>query len=222
MLKDKLTKTEKGFTFLQRKKAEPLLKFLNERVCVSLKGKGKPFVKVAFAQSKANKGFTLVEVLVYSVSLTIISAVIVTFTIQILGVYETSRRIRESTDNARRALDTISQEIRHATKLYETTSFLDSHPGQLSLETTRDLPPGESSTYVDFYLDNGALYMKREDQPDLMVTSDKVRVTNLVFTNLKGPTSRPAIRTKITVEYKDPTTGPKTPVTMTTTAGLRI
>jgi type II secretory pathway pseudopilin PulG len=178
-------------------------------------------IKASYISKVGKSGFTLIEVLIYSTILVVIAFIIVSFVNQILGVSETSRRLRESTDNARRALDTITQEIRHAESLYEPTSILDSNPGQLSLDTIRDLPSGETNTYTDFYLDNGALYMKKEGNPTQLLTSEKVKVTNLTFSNLEGLTTRPAIRVTITLEYNSPISGPKTPFTMTTTAVMR-
>lgn len=168
-----------------------------------------------------SKGFTLTEVLIYSAILAIVSLVILVFINQLLGVNETTRRAREATDNARRSLDTISQEIRHADSVYGNTSSFGSNPGQLSLETTRDVPAEEASTYVDFYVDNEQLFMKRESQIEQRITSEKVKVTNLTFTNLAGSTTWPAVRVAITVEYRDPISGPKNQVTMMTTAILR-
>ncbi len=96
------------------------------------------------------KGFTMIEVLVYVTLLAIISLVVLLFINQLLGVNETTRRTRESLDNARRALETITQEIRHADSIYTPTSTFGSNPGQLSLATVRDLPSDENLTYVDF------------------------------------------------------------------------
>lgn len=165
-------------------------------------------------------GFTLIEVLVYAALLAIVSLVILLFVNQLLGVNESTRRTRESLDNARRALETITQEIRHADSLYTPTSVFGTNPGQLSLVTTRDLPADEDLTYVDFYLDNNNLYLKREGQTDQLVTSEKVKVTNLTFTN-NNVGGEDAIRTAITVEHRDPTSGSKNTVTLTSSAVLR-
>lgn len=197
------------------------LRINDKRIYVFPQEKGKPLVKIAFASAKANKGFTLPEVLIYSALLAIVSLVIIVFINQLLGVNETARRARESTDNARRVIDTIAQEIRHAESVYTPTSTFGSSPGQLSLETLRDVPADEESTYVDFYVDNEQLFIKRESQATQLLTSEKVRVTNLTFTNLTGATTWPAIRISVTVEYRDPIGGPKNQVTMTSTAVLR-
>ncbi len=166
------------------------------------------------------KGFTLIEVLIYATLLAVISLVVLLFVNQLLGVNETTRRVRESLDNARRSLETIAQEVRHADSIYTPTSVFGSSPGQLSLATVRDLPDDENLTFVDFYVDQGSLYLKREGQSDQLLTSEKVKVTNLTFTN-NSTGGKDAIRISITIEYKDPITGPKNAVTLTSTSVLR-
>ena len=171
---------------------------------------------------KNSDGFTLIEVLIYATIFVIIGVVISSYFIQIVSVTETSRRARESNDNASRAMNVITQEIRHATAVYKPTSKFTPNPspGQLSLETTRDLPSEENTTYVDFYLDDEGIYLKREDQVEELLTSEKVKVTNFTFTHLTGRTDT-SVQVNLTVEYIDAASGPKTPVTLTQTASLR-
>ena|SRR3989344_3831821 len=171
--------------------------------------------------SKLNKGFTLIELLIYGLFLVIISVVAVSFFIQVVNVTETSRRSRESLENAHRVLDVISQEIRHAKSVYDPTSTLDTNPGQLSLETTRDLPTDEETTYVDFYVDDDRLYVKREGQDEQLITSEKVKVNELTFSLLADASEKPAVQVRITVEYVDPIRGPSNAVTLVSTATLR-
>lgn len=170
---------------------------------------------------KPPKGFTLIELLIYTALLVIVSVVSVAFFIQIVNITETSRRGREALDNARGALDTISQEIRHANSIYTPTSRLDNAAGQLSLETSRDIPSDEDSTYVDIYLDSERLYLRRESQTDQLVTSEKVKVKELRFSLLNDASSKPAVQIKLTVEYFDQTSGPSNSVTLTSTSTLR-
>lgn len=166
-------------------------------------------------------GFTLIEMVVYVTLLSIVSLVVISVLFQFLGINETSGRIRSATTEARSSLDTIAQEIRFASSVYTPTSVFGTSPGQLSLETSRFVPADENSTYVDFYVDNNGLYLKREGQGAQLLTSQKVKVTNLVFTNLNGYTGLPAIRTQITIQYKDPGNGPKEAVTLESTTALR-
>ena len=171
-------------------------------------------------------GFTLMELLIYTALFVIISVVTISLFIQIVSVTETYRRNRESLDNARRAMDVITQEIKHAKSVYTPTSVLGSHPGQLSLETTRDADAEtikETTTYVDFYLDADHLYLKREGQNSpQIITSEKVKVSNLVFTLLNNSgTGNPTIRTQITVVYADPIHGSTNSVSLVSTTSLR-
>ncbi|OGY22090.1 MAG: hypothetical protein A2126_02265 [Candidatus Woykebacteria bacterium GWB1_45_5] len=159
--------------------------------------------------------------LVYAALLAIISVVLVSFFIQVVNVTETSRRAREALDNARRSMDVISQEIKHGVNVYTPTSTLGSSPGQLSLETKRDAPADETSTYVDFYLDSEGIYLKREGQDAQLLTSEKVRITSLVFRSLNSTSGTPAVRVELTAVYKDPISGPSNAVTLVSTTSLR-
>ena len=193
---------------------------MRNRLFKQLKGK-KARLPTLNALIYSGRAFTLIELLIYGLFLVIISVVAVSFFIQVVNVTETSRRSRESLENARRALDVISQEVRHAKSVYDPTSTLDTNPGQLSLETTRDLPPDEETTYVDFYVDDDRLYVKREGQDEQLITSEKVKVNELTFSLLADASEKPAVQVRITVEYVDPIRGPSNAVTLVSTATLR-
>lgn len=179
-------------------------------------------IDLGFKNKKTGqRGFTLIELLIYTVILVIISLVSVSFFIQVVNVTETSRRSREALDNAKGALETITQEIRHADSIYTPTSVLDNPSGQLSLETSRDIPDDEESTYVDIYVDNERLYLRREGIPDQLITSKKVKVKDLQFGLLSDASSKPAVQVTLTVEYFDQAAGPSNSVTLTSTSTLR-
>ena len=193
---------------------------MRNRLFKQLKGK-KARLPTLNALIYSGRAFTLIELLIYGLFLVIISVVAVSFFIQVVNVTETSRRSRESLENARRALDVISQEVRHAKSVYDPTSTLDTNPGQLSLETTRDLPPDEETTYVDFYVDDDRLYVKREGQDEQLITSEKGKVNELTFSLLADASEKPAVQVLVTVEYVDPIRGPSNAVTLVSTATLR-
>jgi type II secretory pathway pseudopilin PulG len=170
-----------------------------------------------FDLKKEETGFTLIELLIYTVLMVIISVVAVTFVIQFVNVVETARRSRESLDNARRVMDVVGQEVKHANSVYTPTTVTN----QLSLETTRDLPTDEENTYVDFYVDDQRLYMRREGQNPQIVISEKVRLSSLTFTILQDSNQRQFVRTQVTVEYADPISGPSNAVSLVSTTALR-
>ncbi|MDP2720821.1 MAG: hypothetical protein Q8O75_02675 [bacterium] len=184
-------------------------------------------LKYFLPKAKSSIGFTLIELLIYAALLIIIGVVAVAFFIQVINVTETSRRSRESLDNARRVIDVIGQEIRHGSSVYTLTSKLDMDNGQLSLETTRDLPADEESTYVDMYLNSdGRVYLRRESGTDQLITSEKVKVTKLRFSLLSDPAvndpaEKTAVQVIVTAQYLDPISGPSNQVTLTSTSTLR-
>lgn len=148
---------------------------------------------------KRASGFGLIEVMVYTVLLFLISLAVAGFVFQLLRFNNRSQAHAQVLDDARRAIGVMTYEIRHARSLYNPTSIFSSHPGQLSLETTRQTPANEDSTYIDFYLDSERLYLKREGAPPQLITSPRVRITSLVFTQLAAGTSPPTIRIALTV-----------------------
>jgi len=148
----------------------------------------------------SHKGFTLIELLVYVALLVVVATLIAGFVPKLIRGYLTTQAKEEVLTNTINALETINQEVRHATSVYADTSVFDDSYGQLSLETTRDLPDDESTTYVDIYLDDGSLYLKREGEDPTIITSTKVEITDLTFVQF-GSGDNPAIRTTMTMWY---------------------
>ena len=163
-------------------------------------------------------GFTLIEFLVYTAVLSIVIAVISSFIVWSIHSTNKVKAMRETLDNARRAMEIITYEIKEAKSIYtpNTTST------QLSLETTKYLPEGEETTYIDFYLCEKRLCFKKEGQGPAVLTSDSVEINNLVFTQIiSGET--PSIQINLTAGYKNPDSRPELQalVNLISTASLR-
>jgi type II secretory pathway component PulJ len=168
-------------------------------------------------------GFSLLEVLVYISLLTVVGLALVGFATRIIRSNSEAQLKAQVLDNARSAMALMTKEIRHANGVYDPTSTLLSHPGQLSLATTFDPPADEQETYVDFYLDDERLYRKREGSAAELITAEKVRVTNLTFTYLQQTLAVPAVQITLTVEPADAASGAadRSTVTLSSTASLR-
>ncbi|MGH7926327.1 MAG: PulJ/GspJ family protein [Candidatus Binatia bacterium] len=168
-------------------------------------------------------GLTLIEILVYTGLLATMIVVLTLFAVQVIRRNAHAQLAAQTLDNARGAMAVITQDIRHATGVYSPTSVFSSHPGQLSLVTTQELPAGEDETYVDFYVDDEQLYVKREEAAAEAITSNNVRVTSMTFLYLHQTSSAPAIRVSLTVEPRDTSAQASSEgsVTLTTTASLR-
>lgn len=124
-----------------------------------------------------NRGFTLIELLVYAALLVLIVAAVTTLLFGVLKSHAKARAIRDVIHNTILATDAVSLEIKEATSVYDSTTS----SSQLSLETTKNLPAGETSTYVDFFICESRLCMKRESQSPIALTSDSVEIRSLVF-----------------------------------------
>jgi prepilin-type N-terminal cleavage/methylation domain-containing protein len=146
------------------------------------------------------RGFTLIEILVYIAVLSIIILSVSSFFLWAVRSNAKTKIMRETLDNARRAMEIITYEIKEAESIYGPTSVFGSHPGQLSLETVKYLPARETATYIDFYLCGDSLCLKKESQNPVALTSGRVKISNLVFSQIA--TTTPCIQIDLTVDFK--------------------
>lgn len=170
-----------------------------------------------------NQGFTFIEVLIYTILLAMIGAALTLFATRIIRQNAHAQITAQVLDNARGAMEEITREIRESNNVYTPTSVFDSSPGQLSLATAQNAPTGENESYVDFYVDDGRLYRKREDTAAELITSEQVQLTNMTFELLNEANARPAVRITLTVEPASGSTEliAQSSVTFTTTVAIR-
>lgn len=161
-------------------------------------------------------GFTLLEVLVYTAILSLILLLVGAFVFYLNYSNGQSQGDREALENSRRVLEEINYEIMGAKGVYTPTTTAS----QLSLETARYLPAGETTTYIDFFMCGDRICMKKESQNSMYLTSDTVIVNNLAFTQI-AKNGSVAIKTDLTVSYKNPANGLAQSVSVTSTASLR-
>ena len=163
-----------------------------------------------------NQGFTLIELLVYIAIFSIIIGVTVSFIFWLVQSNVKAKVMRETMDNAERIMRTMTKEIKEAKSIYSPTTSAT----QISLETTRYLPDGESMSYIDFYLCESLRFcFKKESQNPSYLTSDNVEVAILVFTQI-GTSS---IKIDLTVYYMDIDGKPeyKSSISLSSTVSLR-
>lgn len=163
-----------------------------------------------------NKSFTIIELLVYIAVLVVITTAVSGFIIWSINSNSKAKVMRQVLNNSRRAVEIITSEIKEATEIYTPTTTFSSHPGQLSLKTLKYLPTGEQVTYIDFYLCEDWLCLKKESQDPIVLTSDKVKVTNLVFQQVAS--NPPSIQIDLTVEFADISGRPEHQATVTTSS----
>jgi type II secretory pathway pseudopilin PulG len=171
----------------------------------------------------SSKGLTLISLLVYIALFALIAAMLARLVSGLLHANTQTQLAGEVLDNAQSTMALMAQEIQQAQGVYTPTSIFDTNPGQLSLVTAQNLPADETVTYLDFYLDDEHLYLKREGAAATLVTSDRVKLDNLVFTHLNPASAYPAIRISATFSADTPgsDTQAQTAITLTKTVALR-
>ena len=102
--------------------------------------------------------------------------------------------------SAQESLDLLSYEIRHAEGVYTPTVTNN----QLSLFTNRHAPTGEEDGYVDFFICDTRLCMKREGQNPVALTPENTEITQLEFSHVLSGLESSSIQIGIGISYKNP------------------
>jgi prepilin-type N-terminal cleavage/methylation domain-containing protein len=163
--------------------------------------------------------FTLIEVLIYVAILSIILLIVAGFLLWSGRSNTKAKVINETTYNARRAIEIVSHEAKEAIGVYVPTSLFADPSGQLSLETLNYLPPGETTTYIDFYLCSDQICLKKENQDPISITSNNIIINRLEFNQI----ATTSVQISITADYKTSSGKDEyqTSVNVTSTAALR-
>jgi len=140
-------------------------------------------------------GFTLIEFLIYVGIVATILVVMSGFFWNIIfgNIKETS--YQEIQQNGRFALTKITQEIKKAIGINSPLPGFSSNTLSLAMADA-------SSTIFD--LVDGRLRITQGSQGPFELTSDQVRVSNLLFTNLSYPNTPGTIRMEMTIGYLNP------------------
>ncbi|MFH1401475.1 MAG: type II secretion system protein [Parcubacteria group bacterium] len=154
---------------------------------------------------KKKEGFTLMEVLAYISVLVVIISCVISLLFWAVGSASKSKALREVSDNSRRAFEVMDYEIRAARSVYTPTT----NSTQLSLETTEYLPEGEKSSYLDFYVSDDVLYMKKESHDPIPLTSDNVEIKKIFFSQISTTSTVPSIQVGLEISYKNPSNRPE-------------
>ncbi|HMB26385.1 MAG TPA: prepilin-type N-terminal cleavage/methylation domain-containing protein, partial [Patescibacteria group bacterium] len=145
-----------------------------------------------------NKGFTLVETLVYVGVLGLVLSSFIGFVLSIGNMRNKVYVQQEVQANARQALHLISQSVLSADAVNLGASTFDSDPGVLSLQMDESV---DDPTIIDLTADDGILRLTKGTSSPLAVTSDEVKITNLVFTDLTSIGNKENIKIELSVEY---------------------
>jgi len=144
-------------------------------------------------------GFTLIEVLIYVAILGAVVAAFIGFSISISSAKSKAYVAQEVQANARVALNLITQKILSANGINVGVSTFDVDPGGLSLAMANS---NKNPTIISLNADNGQLQIREGIGEPLNITSDEVRITNLIFTYLNAGGEKESVKVELTAEYK--------------------
>ena len=154
---------------------------------------------------QASRGFTMVELLLYVATLSVVIVLSMQFVVSIIEASAKSVAKEEVQDNSSAILQAFDFLVRHSQAVYDPTSDFTGDPGQLSLVTSRGLPPDETIGYIDIYIDDGRFCVKYEFSRPACISSSKVELTSLTFNEITQPGGAESVQMNFTIRYKGPT-----------------
>jgi prepilin-type N-terminal cleavage/methylation domain-containing protein len=148
-------------------------------------------------EERNKSGFTLIEVLIYIAIVALVITTLVQFILSISQSRNKNYVVQEVQGNVRSVVDIISRNVRSATDIQLATSTLGTDPGVLVLTmASSSLNP----TIFSLSADDGVAQIKQGSQTTTTLTSDEVRVTNFVFIDTTGSSTRKHMKLEMTVE----------------------
>ncbi len=132
--------------------------------------------------SKDVTGFTFIEVILYVGVVSILIGVIGALTLGTINNYRIAKIRDELSYSGSMVFDVFFQEVKNADEIYLSTSVLDSDSGTLSLKTKFQIGNDDDPTrFVDLYLYEGQVWVRREGEDPYPLTSESVLVNKLRF-----------------------------------------
>ena len=157
-------------------------------------------------QSKNNRGYTLIEMIIYVALVGIVTVFIYSVILFIYNSNKETINLAKINSNAYSVMERMRYEVENADYIYLPTSNMANYnydlakEDQLSLATKIDALSPDEITFVDIYLENGAVFIKKEEElSPTALTSSNVVVSDLSFFYYKNG-SRESIRINITIE----------------------
>jgi len=166
--------------------------------------------RIGCSSCKSGAGFTLIELMVYIAIISIILVASINFMWQIMNTRTKSQVTQEAQQNARFAMERMVIEIRGAEDVVKTggASTFDVHPGKLTLQyTAGDVVIDTATSTVTLggkSVDIRKLRITEGAGSPIELTSDRVDVTNLIFTDLTQGDDKDNIRIQLTIENVNP------------------
>lgn len=166
-------------------------------------------------QGVQNKGFSVVELLVYIAIMTLVLTSIVVLLVNATKILTRVKEIKEIRTSALVSFERMTREIKEAKSVTLAESALGTNPGSLTLQSSDDTG---TPLEVKFALnDDGDLVLYYDGVSRGSLVSSDVSVDDIEFYRIDDSVSE-SVRIKLTLTHKDV---PEKPETFYTTVLLR-
>lgn len=142
---------------------------------------------------KNNQGFTLVETIVYIAIFAIVAGALVTFILNINSSRLHSQTMLEVKGHGADLMRTLTTAIKNATAI--NSPGTGSNSGVLSINT-----PDVTKNPTVFSANGEALFITEGVNTALALTNNKVKITNLTFTNLTRTGTKGVIQIRFKIQ----------------------
>ena len=169
-------------------------------------------IHVVVCLNMKQKGFTVLETVIYLSILVILLTVFVNFIWEIAYGNLKLENIEEVQENSRFAMEKITRSIQGSLSINGLDASSSSNTLSLHVSDKKKDP-------VVFDVSGGRLRMTEKGSGPYYITNNRVEVQNINFTNVAYPNTTGAVRVEITVKSKDPQNN-LSPYTLVSTVSL--
>lgn len=145
-----------------------------------------------------NRGYSIIEILVYLAIFTALSIVVINSFMVILFSFNTTNMNRALLESGTIAMERMSREIRQAESIEIGESSFVISPGVLQLKST-DIENGDPAI-VRFETVNQALHLYKDDNDMGNLLDQNISITNLIFRRISSTNSE-AVKIEMTLLY---------------------
>jgi prepilin-type N-terminal cleavage/methylation domain-containing protein len=138
------------------------------------------------------KGFSLIEIIIYLGLLSIILAILIFFFQEEIYLKAKIANQAEVIDNGQFALNKIVWYLQHAESLNYPSSGQGKNTLSLNLSDTAQNP-------VVFFIENNVLKIKQANSEPIALNNDRVKVLGVTFSNFAFAAKEPIIQIKIQI-----------------------
>ncbi|MBI4225472.1 MAG: hypothetical protein HY617_04085 [Candidatus Sungbacteria bacterium] len=135
----------------------------------------------------------MLELVIYVGMLSVFMVLIIATLMRVVRTYDRVRAQRSVVSNGRLVIEQLMQQISGSQAIYSPTSVFGSNAGQLSIVTPVGASSEETVNHIDFWLDNGRVWMRKEGAATTSVTSPSVRVNQMRFDQISQGLGREAV-----------------------------